>query len=74
MNQTISKLSVPTGNLYLGWRLRKLIENSTLEVMGDTNKTLRDFSVKLPGGSSEAIAAEDESTDSDAETIQKETA
>lgn len=50
VNQTISKLNVPTGDVYLGWRLRKLAENGTLLVDGDVNKTLRDFSVKLPGG------------------------
>lgn len=50
VNQTISKLSVPTGDMYLGWRLRKLVENGTLLSEGDVTKTLRDFSVKLPGG------------------------
>ncbi len=51
VNQVISKLSVPTGDMYLGWRLRKLVQNETLLAEGDINKTLRDFSVKLPGGS-----------------------
>lgn len=50
VNQVISKLSVPTGDMYLGWRLRKLVQNETLLAEGDINKTLRDFSVKLPGG------------------------
>lgn len=59
VNQTISKLSVPTGDMYLGWRLRKLVENGTLLSEGDVSKTLRDFSVKLPGGTTvetEAVA------------------
>lgn len=59
VNQTISKLSVPTGDMYLGWRLRKLVENGTLLSEGDVSKTLRDFSVKLPGGATvetEAVA------------------
>ena len=48
VNQVINKLSVPTGDMYLGWRIRKLIENGTLLSEGDPAKTLRDFSVKLP--------------------------
>lgn len=50
ITQSISKLNVPTGDVYLGWRLRKLIENGTLLAEGDINKTSRDYSVKLPGG------------------------
>lgn len=54
VNQAIKKLEVPTGDLYLGWRLRKLVENETLVADGNMEKTLKDFSVKLPGGSPEA--------------------
>lgn len=48
-NQTIKKLNVPTGDLYLGWRLRKMVESETLIAEGNLNKTLKDFSVKLSG-------------------------
>lgn len=59
VNQVINKLSVPTGDMYLGWRIRKLIENGTLLSEGDPAKTLRDFSVKLPGGENVVQAAEE---------------
>lgn len=59
VNQVINKLSVPTGDMYLGWRLRKLIENGTLLSEGDPAKTLRDFSVKLPGGENVVQEAEE---------------
>jgi len=68
VKQTISKLSVPTGDLYLGWRLRKMVENGTLEVMGDVTKTLRDFSIKLPGGSGnegEVVEIADDDTENE---------
>lgn len=59
VNQVINKMSVPTGDLYLGWRVRKMVQNETLLVDGDMNKSLRDFSVKLPGGTAtEEVAAE----------------
>lgn len=59
VNQVINKMSVPTGDLYLGWRLRKMVQNETLLADGDVNKTLRDFSVKLPGGTTtEEVLAE----------------
>lgn len=64
VNQAISKLNIPTGDLYLGWRVRKLVEKGTLLVEGDVNKTLRDFSVKLPGGvSNEETVAEPTQTE-----------
>lgn len=50
ISQAIKKLSVPTGDLYLAWRLRKMIEDETLLHMGNLEKTTRDFSVKLLGG------------------------
>ncbi|MBZ0098418.1 MAG: DUF1835 domain-containing protein [Taibaiella sp.] len=59
VNQAIGKLNVPTGDVYLGWRIRRLVQNETLVADGDLNKSLRDFSVKLPGGTAtEEVAAE----------------
>jgi hypothetical protein len=50
VNQALSKFAVPTGDLYLGWRLRKIAESGRLQIQGDTTKMLKDFDVKLPGG------------------------
>ncbi|MCB0699596.1 MAG: DUF1835 domain-containing protein [Chitinophagales bacterium] len=50
VNQAMKKMNIPTGDLFLGWRLRKLAEQEMLLLEGDANKTLRDFNVKLPGG------------------------
>jgi hypothetical protein len=46
--QYMSKNNIPTGDLYLGWRLRKMAEEGRIQLQGDTNKTLKDFDVKLP--------------------------
>ncbi len=48
--QAMKKSPIPTGDLYLGWRLRKMAEESKLTLRGDVTKTLKDFEVKLPGG------------------------
>ncbi|HXS37061.1 MAG TPA: DUF3658 domain-containing protein [Flavipsychrobacter sp.] len=52
ISQAMSKYNIPTGDIYLGWRLRKMAENGTLQLSGDITKTLRDFEVKLPGEAS----------------------
>jgi Protein of unknown function/Domain of unknown function (DUF1835) len=50
VNQALSKFNIPTGDLYLGWRLRKLAEAEKLQLQGDVTKALKDFDVKLPSG------------------------
>jgi len=52
ISQAMNKYNIPTGDIYLGWRLRKMAENGTLQLSGDITKTLRDFEVKLPGEAS----------------------
>ena len=54
INQTIAKYNIPTGDVYLGWRLRKMFEAGRLELQGDTTKMLKDFEVKLPGDGTNA--------------------
>lgn len=49
VSQVLNKYSVPTGDAFLGWRLRKMAENNTLQIQGDINKSLKDYEVKLPG-------------------------
>jgi len=46
----LAKFNIPTGDLYLGWRLRKLAEAYSLDIQGDVAKSLKDFEVKLPSG------------------------
>lgn len=54
VSQALSKLNIPTGDAYLGWRLRLLAEEGRLLIQGDSSKTLKDYSIKLPGGDAEA--------------------
>jgi hypothetical protein len=50
IHQTMTKFIIPTGDLFLGWRLRALVEQDLLRVQGDTTRTLKEFEVKLPSG------------------------
>ena len=54
VTQALSKFNIPTGDLYLGWRLRKMAEAGRLELQGDITKALKDFEVKLPGDGTDA--------------------
>lgn len=49
VTQALSKYNIPTGDLYLGWRLREIAAAGKLQLQGDVTKTLKDFEVKLPG-------------------------
>ncbi len=50
VGQAISKHGIPTGDTYLGWRLRKMAEAGLLDLQGDVSKGLRDFEVRACGG------------------------
>ncbi len=53
VNQALTKFNIPTGDLYLGWRLRELVAQDKLHMQGDPAKTLKDFDVKLPSATLE---------------------
>lgn len=39
--------NIPTGDLYLSWRLRELAAQGTLQIQADSGKSSKDFEVKL---------------------------
>ncbi|OSZ79453.1 hypothetical protein CAP35_14735 [Chitinophagaceae bacterium IBVUCB1] len=57
VNQAINKYNVPTGDAYLGWRLRCMAQEGKLVLQGDAGKTLKDFEIKLSGG--DAVITDD---------------
>ncbi len=54
VNQALSKFGIPTGDNFLGWRLRQMVDIGRLQVQGEMNKSLKDFDVKLPGDGADA--------------------
>lgn len=48
INAAIGKENnIPTGDLYLAWRLRELVAQGTLQSQGEQSKSPKDFEVKL---------------------------
>ena len=41
-------MKIKTGDVYLMWRLKWLIQENKVEVMGDTGKSWKDFDVRRP--------------------------
>lgn len=54
--QAMAKFNIPTGDLYLVWRLRRMGEMGKLKIQGDPTKSPRDFEVSLPVTTSEAVS------------------
>ncbi len=49
INQAMTKAVIPTGDTYLGWRLRQMAASGQLQLKGDPSKTFKDWEVRLPG-------------------------
>jgi hypothetical protein len=52
LHNTINRMKIKTGDLYLMWRMKKLIGEGKIEVIGDPNKSWKDFDVRLAGKNS----------------------
>lgn len=48
VNAAMSKHSIPTGDAWLGWRLRLLAEGGKFNALGDTSRPLKEWDIK-PG-------------------------
>lgn len=49
VRQTMNKYNVPTGDLWLAWRLRSLVAEGKLLAQGDVARALNEFDLRLPG-------------------------
>jgi len=58
LTNTLSKMKVKTGDVFLVWRIRELINEGKLEAIGDWNKSLKDISVKMQGDKSQDTSVE----------------
>lgn len=47
MQSILSKMKIKTGDVFLLWRMRKLVEAGHVEINGDTTKGWKDFEAKL---------------------------
>lgn len=51
LSNTLHRMKIKTGDVYIMWRMKNLVNNGQLEAMGDTGKNWKDFDVKLAGSS-----------------------
>jgi hypothetical protein len=64
LSNTLHRMKIKTGDLFLMWRMKDLISRGKIEVTGDAGKGWKDFDVKLAGAKqpetvSEETVAED---------------
>jgi len=57
LTNTLHRMKIKTGDVFLMWRMKQLIAEGKIEVTGDLNKGWKDFDVKLAGAKSKAEVA-----------------
>jgi len=61
ITNTLHRMKIKTGDVFLMWRMKKLIADGKIEVTGDTNKGWKDFDVRIPGTKqTEAVVSQEE--------------
>jgi hypothetical protein len=49
MTNTLHRMKIKTGDVFIMWRIKELIAQGRIEVLGDINKSWKEFDIKLPG-------------------------
>lgn len=62
LSNTLNRMKIKTGDIFLMWRMKHLITNGKIEVTGDVSKGWKDFDVKLTGAKKSADAVTEEAT------------
>lgn len=62
LTNTLHRMKIKTGDVFIMWRMKDLIGRERIEVTGDINKGWKDFDVKLPGAKQEEGIQADEAT------------
>jgi hypothetical protein len=55
MQSILGKMKIKTGDVFLLWRMKKLAEEGTIEINGDTSKSWKDFEVRLKTATPEVV-------------------
>jgi hypothetical protein len=58
MASILGKMKIKTGDVFLLWRMKKLVELEKIEINGDTSKGWKDFEVKLKSEAPVEVPAE----------------
>jgi len=49
MTNTLHRMKIKTGDVFIMWRMKELIAQGRIEVLGDINKSWKEFDIRLPG-------------------------
>jgi hypothetical protein len=60
LTNTLHRMNIKTGDVFLMWRMKELIVQGRIEVLGDVNKSWKEFDVKLPGTQTESAELENQ--------------
>lgn len=60
LTNTLHRMKIKTGDVFIMWRMKELIAQGRIEVLGDINKSWKEFDVKLPGARAENAELEDQ--------------
>ena len=62
LSNILHRMKIKTGDVFIMWRMKQLIADGKIEVLGDAGKGWKEFDVKLPGGNKQEaiISAEAE--------------
>ncbi len=60
LSNTLHRMKIKTGDVFLMWRMRELIAQGKIEVLGDISKGWKEFDVRLRGNQAENVEAQNE--------------
>jgi hypothetical protein len=60
ISNTLHRMKIKTGDVFLMWRMKELIAQGRIEVLGDVTKGWKEFDVRLPGVKANDVAVENE--------------
>ena len=61
LSNTLHRMKIKTGDVFVMWRMKHLINEGRIEVTGDVKKGWKDFDVKLAEGKKSAAESEENS-------------
>ena len=59
---TLHRMKIKTGDVFLMWRMKELVSQGRIEVLGDITKGWKEFDVKLPDSKSQAEQLNEQSS------------
>ncbi|MGQ0737925.1 MAG: DUF3658 domain-containing protein [Bacteroidota bacterium] len=62
LTNTLHRMKIKTGDVFIMWRMKQLINEGKIMVMGDVEKGWKEFDVKKPEGTQAEITFENESS------------